>query len=89
MKTLLSLSLVFRLATCSFYDNPPVDLPPDGGTPLEELRARWDADVSLFLSNNLQNSRNYVLRKAKIFLPSNKTSPSQEEYNYIENGDVY
>ena len=36
-----------RLAQCSFYDNPEVELPPEGGTPLDELKAKWDSEVSL------------------------------------------
>ncbi len=60
MRSLLSLFLLSQLATCSFYDNPPVELPPDGGTPLEELRARWDADVSFLVISNTLPSREYM-----------------------------
>ena len=35
-----------RFAHASFYDNPELELPPDGGTPLEELKEKWDTDVS-------------------------------------------
>ena len=34
------------LTTASFYDNPELDLPPKGGTPLDELKAKWEAEVS-------------------------------------------
>ncbi len=37
--------VLFRRATCSFYDNPEVELPPEGGTPLDELKAKWDSEV--------------------------------------------
>jgi hypothetical protein len=30
----------------SFYDNPKVEQPPEGGTPIEELKAKWGSDVS-------------------------------------------
>jgi len=41
-------SALFASSTfASFYDNPEWDLPPAEGTPLEELKAKWDFDVSL------------------------------------------
>lgn len=43
----LSLSLLLLpFASSSFYDNPEFDLPPEAGTPLDELKAKWDFDVS-------------------------------------------
>ncbi|KEF52186.1 agmatinase [Exophiala aquamarina CBS 119918] len=38
-------STLFASSTlASFYDNPEWDLPQAGGTPLEELKAKWDFD---------------------------------------------
>lgn len=42
----LWLAALLPLATSSFYDNPEVELPPKSGTPLDELKAKWDFDVS-------------------------------------------
>jgi hypothetical protein len=44
----LPLSLLFLLpfAQASFYDNPEFDLPPESGTPLDELQAKYGTDVS-------------------------------------------
>ncbi len=33
-------------AQCSFYDNPELELPAETGTPLDELKAKWDFEVS-------------------------------------------
>ena len=30
----------------SFYDNPELEIPPASGSPLDELKAKWDFDVS-------------------------------------------
>jgi hypothetical protein len=38
------------LSTASFYDNPELESPSDSGTPLDELKAKWDFDVSAVLS---------------------------------------
>lgn len=43
--SLLSLILSSRLVSSSFYDNPKLELPPEGGTPLDELKAKWDLEV--------------------------------------------
>lgn len=32
-------------AWASFYDNPDVETPPKAGTPLDELKAKWDFEV--------------------------------------------
>ena len=44
----VSSSLVLALAAsfvhASFYDNPEVELPPSSGTPLDELKDKWDFD---------------------------------------------
>jgi hypothetical protein len=32
------------ITTASFYDNPKVEQPPKGGSPLEELQAKWSSD---------------------------------------------
>ncbi|KIX98482.1 uncharacterized protein Z520_05783 [Fonsecaea multimorphosa CBS 102226] len=32
------------LAHSSFYDNPDLEIPPEGGSPLDELKAKWDFD---------------------------------------------
>ncbi|KIW63076.1 agmatinase [Phialophora macrospora] len=32
------------LARCSFYDNPELEIPTESGTPLDELKAKWDFD---------------------------------------------
>ena len=29
----------------SFYDNPEVETPPKSGTPLDELKEKWDFEV--------------------------------------------
>lgn len=51
LKEFLAIALLARLATCSFYDNPEVELPPEGGTPLDELKAKWDSEVRSILSH--------------------------------------
>ncbi|EXJ90912.1 agmatinase [Capronia coronata CBS 617.96] len=42
----LPLSLLFLLpfTAASFYDNPEFDVPSESGTPLDELKAKWDTD---------------------------------------------
>lgn len=47
--SLLSLLALVPFTRASFYDNPEFDLPPESGTPLDELKAKWDTDVSFFL----------------------------------------
>jgi agmatinase len=42
--TALSLLAMPQLAHASFYDNPEVPPVPKEGTPLEELKAKWDSD---------------------------------------------
>jgi hypothetical protein len=37
-------SLSFSIA--SFYDNPELESPGESGTPLDELKQKWDFDVS-------------------------------------------
>lgn len=37
---------LFSLTSASFYDNPSLELPPEEGTPLEELKLKWGTDVS-------------------------------------------
>jgi hypothetical protein len=47
---LLSLSVLLPLlplARSSFYDNPELEIPAESGTPLDELKAKWDFDVSV------------------------------------------
>lgn len=44
--SLLFLVAVVRLSRASFYDNPSLELPPAGGTPLDELEKKWGTDVS-------------------------------------------
>jgi hypothetical protein len=47
---LLPLSVLLPLlplARCSFYDNPELEIPAESGTPLDELKAKWDFDVSV------------------------------------------
>jgi hypothetical protein len=44
--SLLMLLLAASTAKASFYDNPKVEVPPEGGTPIEELKAKWGSDVS-------------------------------------------
>lgn len=40
----LVLALVASLVNASFYDNPEVDIPPKSGTPIDELKDKWDAE---------------------------------------------
>ncbi|EHY60118.1 hypothetical protein HRR83_006478 [Exophiala dermatitidis] len=40
----LSLLFLAPFTGASFYDNPKLDLPSESGTPLEELKAKWDTD---------------------------------------------
>ncbi|KIW98660.1 agmatinase [Cladophialophora bantiana CBS 173.52] len=43
----LSLSILLSLlpfAHSSFYDNPELEIPPESGSPLEDLKAKWDFD---------------------------------------------
>lgn len=35
---------LLRLAGASFYDNPPLQLPPEGGTSQKELEQKWGTD---------------------------------------------
>lgn len=44
--SVLFLVAVVRLSRASFYDNPALELPPAGGTPLDELEKKWGTDVS-------------------------------------------
>lgn len=44
--SVLASTLFLPLTLCSFYDNPEWDLPSPPGTPIEELKAKWDFDVS-------------------------------------------
>src|SRR5882757_32644 len=48
-QSLVPLLLTLPTTLASFYDNPEVEIPPETGSPLEELKAKWDFDVSLFL----------------------------------------
>ena len=45
MQLHIILAGLVALAQASFYDNPELDPIPEGGTPLEELQAKWGADV--------------------------------------------
>ncbi|KAK5946669.1 hypothetical protein PMZ80_000812 [Knufia obscura] len=40
----LFLLALLRLSRASFYDNPPLELPPAEGTPLDELERKWGTD---------------------------------------------
>lgn len=42
MRICFALALVTSLVNASFYDNPELDVPPEGGTPLDELKDKWD-----------------------------------------------
>jgi hypothetical protein len=42
----LTFLVAFPAAHASFYDNPEVELPAASGTSLDELKAKWDFDVS-------------------------------------------
>lgn len=44
--SVLASALFVSLTLCSFYDNPELELPPASGTPLDELKDKWDFDVS-------------------------------------------
>lgn len=44
--SVLASALFVSHTLCSFYDNPELELPPAGGTPLDELKEKWDFDVS-------------------------------------------
>jgi hypothetical protein len=45
--SVIASALFVSLTLCSFYDNPELELPPASGTPLDELKEKWDFDVSL------------------------------------------
>lgn len=44
VSSLLTLALTASCVDASFYDNPEVDLPPESGTPLDELNAKWSME---------------------------------------------
>jgi len=44
--SLIFLFALLRLSRASFYDNPPLELPVEGGAPVEELERKWGTDVS-------------------------------------------
>lgn len=45
--TLFSFLLALLCSThASFYDNPTLEFPPEGGTSIEELERKWGTDVS-------------------------------------------
>ncbi|KAK5078722.1 hypothetical protein LTS08_006312 [Lithohypha guttulata] len=42
--SIISFCTIFTSARASFYDNPTFELPPDGGTPIDELEKKWGTD---------------------------------------------
>jgi hypothetical protein len=46
LPSLFAICLAALAVEGSFYDNPKVEVPSEGGTPIEELKAKWGSDVS-------------------------------------------
>ena len=42
--SVLFLLALVRLSRANFYDNPPLELPPEAGTPVAELERKWGTD---------------------------------------------
>lgn len=60
--SVIASAIFVPLAFCNFYDNPEWDLPSPSGTPLEELKAKWDFDVSISPSNFIHGDNRRFLR---------------------------
>ena len=48
-----ALVLLSSFAHGSFYDNPELDPIPETGSPLDDLKAKWDAEVGFSVSDSL------------------------------------